>query len=530
MPAPQDIYFSGFPGGVNQRDPADEIQDTELVDALNVELDQVSNVRVRRGTTKLNTGTALTGRITSVYHFIQSDNTNGVLVTSGTKLYRYNSGAGTLVDQTGTATLPSDTYWQWVTFGDYAIGANGATSGTNPVKVTTPTTNAALLANAPFAKHIEVMNSRLFIVPVTEPNTVRFSEVGLPEGWTTGSSAADAGAIIIGAKEGSPITGIRAYRDQLIVFMRDRIYAISFGSPNTDKRQWEVHLVTRNTGCVSIYSVQEILGDLIFLSDEGVMSLQALLSASSNEEANLSKNITDLRNVNKSVDTFASVVVPDKSQYWLSVSTTGSPSVNDTVWVLDYSSRRGAGGRVAWLPWDGGPAGASLARVIESGQQRIYIGGYNDLLRHGDDSVWSDNGSFYSSFIQTKAYNFTEPLIRHEFFRLGAQFEALTDPASFTIFWRLDQDDSKSGTISGTFSGLSTGALFDSGYKFDNSDTFATEVSQNTDIDRKLLGSAGRRGQSIQLKVANVNVDEAFTLKAIKLVVGRLTRKFVSDV
>lgn len=527
------VVLDGFGGGINRSVPANEIAPDELVEAVNYELDTNTNLRVRGGTTKLNTATALTNRITSVYYFRQASGAAATILTEGAKVRRFDAGTGALTDITSTVSLPSDTYWEWVTINDWAIGCNQAAQGSahaNPVKLeTTGGTIAALGGSPKKPTHIEAINDRLFLVPEEDQKVIRWSALGDIEDWTTTGSAGS-GAATIGGTAGGPITAIRGFQNSLIIFMRDRIYALQFGEPNGDARQWFAREIVRGVGCVSSWTIQSVLGDLVFLSDEGLMSLRALLQGSNIEGANLSAKVPEIAETTKAVDTFASAVLPSTSQYFLSVPKVDI-NTNERAWVMDYTGLQDGSGRIAWTEFDGKAVGASMALVKESGENRIYVGGYNDLYRYADEAIFEDDGFPYTASMRTGAITLGEAMLRKDFQRLGVQFAPLTTGAGFVVSYTIDEDPNREHNFAGTLTGASTGALFDSGFLFDNGDVFFGEDPPSLDFERLLIAQAGRRGQSMTLGVDTSEPDgSAFIIKTVKMEVLPLTRRQVAEV
>ena len=537
--ATREFYFSDFGGGVNQRQPNNELAENEVVEALNLELDDSQNLRTRNGVFNLSTaGVALTSRITSLVEFRQSNGTSAVFCTLDDRIRRFN-GTNLWADHTNSLTLPTDTYWQWVVFNDDLIGVNQGLGGNaNPVKIedTNATPDAVALAGSPpKGRYIAVQNERVFIVDEAAPNSIKICVLGNHEDWTTDPGlAAGSGTFNIGGNEGSVITAIHPYQDQMIVFKRHRIYAIRYGSINTDQSQWDVVELLNNVGCKSAWSVQAILGDLVFLSDEGVLSLQALLRSGGDlAKARLSERIDDLRRVTSQVDTFPSATIPAESQYWLSIpdpNLTGT--LNNVTWVMDYAGLGQAG--VAWTKFTGGAVGASFVTATDGNERRLYIGspvlsGSSNIFRFGDTELYNDNGAAYESRLVTRAFNFGGPLVRKNFPRVGIEFLAQTDPVTGTWQVWMDEDSSSAHNFNLSFGGLTTGGLWDVGVW----DTllWASGVSTNTDVIRSLRANPpGRRAQSVQFQVSRNIVDQGWTIKSMRIDLSPLTFRKVSEV
>ena len=150
----------------------------------------------------------------------------------------------------------------WRNWQGYAIGATHGADG-NPTAVYPIKfggTTASVLTNAPRAKYLEVWNERLWIVSAEDPNVIYGSGLGNPEAWTV-DGADDAVIIDVGKNDGDKITGIYAFRGQLFIFKRTKIYTIKAldGTIPTDVGNLYVDLYTANIGCISQYTIQAIL-------------------------------------------------------------------------------------------------------------------------------------------------------------------------------------------------------------------------------------------------------------------------------
>lgn len=79
------------------------------------------------------------------------------------------------------------------------------------------------------------------------------------------SPANGAGEIVIPGT----IVGIVSLRDSLIIFCKENIHRLV----GTDAGNFSIQTVTKNTGCISGQSIQEINGDVMYLSDTGLSKL-----------------------------------------------------------------------------------------------------------------------------------------------------------------------------------------------------------------------------------------------------------------
>ena len=524
---PQIAYINGWGGGLNQSLASKDIEDNELAASLNMELTATQALRKRDGTSLADNGATLaSSTLKSLVTYQRNNGSEVVIGTYGNKIYRTapaDPGSHTLTDITGVAiTMSNNSDWDWAVMDDKLYGVDGqAATSTNPIVIADHTTDAAVATatapdSFPRGKFITTFARRLWIVDATAPNTLHYSGLGDALMWDTSSGAANAGSIVVGQDEGDYITGIMPWLDRLIIFKRKRIYMLIPGSPNTDRTQFNMKLLTDRLGCVDWRTIQQVLNDVIFLSDYGVASLQATQQFGDLRQAILSAKVPNIAESAKNVN-WASVVLPHKQQYWLTNNGT------DVVWVMDFSQTF-SGGPFAWMKFDGDVVGASYAVAENAGMTQLYIGNA-DLVVY-DPDVFDDQDTTDTSdaYFRTKAYSLNEPLRRKEFYKFGVEFEAESDPVNFDISYRLDQNDGRIKTVSGSFSSLSTGSVLDGDDLLwdvpltSGSFYLATGVSEDTDLVWPIRGKAGRRAQTIQYIFTHGTAAQGFKVKRMMFV------------
>ena len=155
-----------------------------------------------------------------------------------------------------------------------------------------------------------VHNNFLVVAGQTNaPNTVRNSHLLEVDNFT----GAGANEVVLADR----VVGLKSFRGDCIVFCRNSIY--KFVSME-DKANAAIVPITKNVGCVDGNSIQEIGGDLVFLSPDGVRTLAGTSRIGDVELASVSRNIQRLiSNIvdNINVLTISSVVLRSKSQYRL---------------------------------------------------------------------------------------------------------------------------------------------------------------------------------------------------------------------
>lgn len=124
------------------------------------------------------------------------------------------------------------------------------------------------------------------------------------------SAANGAGLISVG----NLITGIIPFRETLIIFTQTAIYQLT-GNTSSD---FSLQPITRNIGCVSSDTIQEIGGDIMFLGPEGLRLLSATDRIGDFNLGVASKEIqSEMTSLISASPDFSSVVIKEKSQYRL---------------------------------------------------------------------------------------------------------------------------------------------------------------------------------------------------------------------
>lgn len=462
-------FFSqdSFSGGINTAAPSDRLSDTECVDIQNFEYDSEDQLVSRSGVTKFLASASYSGRITSIHYYENDAGNVHVLYTNADKLYATDNVGSAPTDITGALTFPSDTFWQWRNFNGLAIGVNKATSGTNPVKVSgAGPTAAALAGTPPKAKYIEIWNNRVWLVGASEPNTIYGSALGDPEDWTT-AGAAGTVVIDISKNDGDRITGIIAFRERLFIFKRTKIFVISAtAAPVTDPDNLRVDIFTNNIGCVSAYSIQSVLDDVLFLSESGISSLASSEAVGDFTSALLSRNVKDIQQISNVSDEIPAHVIEVSDQYILGVPASLSFSDRADAFVLDYKQIQNR--IVRWLRFDGKLSASAYGDIYVNGERQLLVGAIDTGTTYRlykyvakDTSILSDDNVEFTKSITTKAYNVNIPLYRKLYVRWGLTLQALQDELNFTVQYYLDQILTRTASYSFNLNPSLIGALWD---------------------------------------------------------------------
>ena len=120
------------------------------------------------------------------------------------------------------------------------------------------------------------------------------------------------------------VKGIKSFRNELFIFCENSIFKLqNINNSSTIA----VVPVTKNVGCLSGHSIQEIGGDLIFLAPDGLRTVAGTARIGDVELGTVSSNIQNiLSDLAETINIFTinSVVLREKSQYRLFYTNTGA--------------------------------------------------------------------------------------------------------------------------------------------------------------------------------------------------------------
>jgi hypothetical protein len=502
-----------------------------------MEFDESDNLSTRNGFVEL-FATTFANRITSDYYFTSGSGEIGILYTTGTQLRIVETNGTGDTNITGALTLPNDTFWQWITYKDLAIGVNKATSGDNPVKVSTGAVAAALGGSPPKGKYIALHENRVWIISATEPNQLRGSFLGDPENWATGTDAQGV-SIDVELDDGDTISGLFATKDALYIWKTKRIYKLAPIDPSkatTLASNLKVVIHSQTIGCVSPYSIQPLLDDVVYLSAQGLASLRLSEVTEDFRTALYSRNVAEIAKINKTTEEIPSLLLPNVNQYWLSFpSTISTRSINES-YVLDYLNIQNGVDAARWTRFTG-LAGFTCATSFPSATGTVYVvGAQNAAGTHQlwtyrpkqEGGVYSDDGLSYPKELRTKAFPHESVLLRKEWHKWGFNFDLLTNSAQVAIQYFFDDNLNKGGNQSFNLSASTLGALWDQAIW--DADSWDTAVQGPVQIIRRLLSnSSGRIGETITFRVSNGQADEAIVIKDMLLMYTLLNEKGVTD-
>lgn len=200
--------------------------------------------------------------------------------------------------------------WNWT--GVYKIIF---TDGINPA-YTWDGANYVVL-NAPGSaadpKFSQIYNGYLFVAGYSSNSgAVKISAPLDETDWTPLNGAAE---IVVG----DTITGLGSWRNQLIIFCSSSTFKIVGNSTDPNSATpFTLQSVTHNIGCPEGRTIQEVDGDLLWLSQDGLRTISGTFNIGDTEIASVSRPIQHIvSQINTSLTPAYSVVVARKTQYRL---------------------------------------------------------------------------------------------------------------------------------------------------------------------------------------------------------------------
>jgi len=175
-------------------------------------------------------------------------------------------------------------------------------------------------------------------------------------------------------KVDEPVVGIKVFREELFIFCQDSIFKLT----GSGEANFAVVPVTRATGCIDGFSIQEISGDLVYLAPDGLRTIAGTERIGDVELGTISKQVQP-RLDNIDTDRISSVVIRGKSQYRLffpddSGSAVSSPGLLGVI-------KAGVDGGVGWEYADiKGIRPSCCTSGFINGVETVLHGGYDGFV------------------------------------------------------------------------------------------------------------------------------------------------------
>ena len=225
-------------------------------------------------------------------------------------------------------------------------------------------------------------------------DTIYYSKNFTPEDFTgTGSGA---------IKLSDQVIGLKSFRDDLIIFCRNSLHKlININNASTI----EIVPITQNVGCLSEDSIQEIGGDLVFLSPDGIRSVAGTSRIGDVELGSVSRQIQSITStLAKSIDTYtiASSVLRSKSQYRLFYTIDGESS-RVSKGIIGTLTSNG----FEWSETQGIQATAFMSGFSSNGIEREFHGDLDGYVyNHNQGNSFYEDGAAFNVDAQYTTPNY----------------------------------------------------------------------------------------------------------------------------
>ena len=219
---------------------------------------------------------------------------------------------------------------------------------------------------------------------------------------------------------GDIVTGIKVFRNSLIIFCKNSIYELT----NLDSTPI-IKSVTKNIGCVSGNSIQEIGGDLIFLAPDGLRTVAGTARIDDVELSSISRKILPL--VNEIINNFAnytisSMVIRERSQYRLFYYQSGQAVSGQKGIIGTFKYNSEGIPAFEWSQTKGLPVKFCTSDVNNDGTEVLYHTdetGY--VYKH--DTGNSFDGSNVEAEFQTPDMDYGDNGLRKSLYKVKANIE-----------------------------------------------------------------------------------------------------------
>jgi len=288
------------------------------------------------------------------------------------------------------------------------------------------------LTNAPSdivgAEHVAFFKNHLFFA---KGDVLSFSAPYTDDDFTAANGA---GNISIGTN----ITGLIAFREQLIIFSENKIERL-IGNTVAD---FVLQPITTNIGCLQSDTIREVAGDVVFLGPDGIRSLSSTDKIGDFDLAVISKGIQkEVVNLISGNTNFTTVTIKGKSQYRL-LGFNSNVIKTNAKGILGTQLAGVEGSFFGWAETIGIQAFVADSNLKNKTETIVFANtdGYVYQMESGN----SFDGDNISTTFRTPFVPLTDPQLRKTIYKL----HLYTDPqGSISIDTRLRFDFDTDGVI-----------------------------------------------------------------------------------
>lgn len=240
---------------------------------------------------------------------------------------------------------------------------------------------------------------------------------GAPYSDSDFTSASGGGIINVGRE----ITGLIVFRDQLIIFSRNQIQRL-VGSTSAD---FQLVPITESLGCISVDTIQEVGGDVMFMGPDGLRLLSATerLGDFGLEVASEPINRDTLAFI-RSATEFVSFVIREKAQYRV-FSVAPGATLESSQGLLATKFADQGGQNFAWATLLGFKVFVADSRYTPDSITEIIVFGNDDGYVYEMNSSTSRDGAPIKGIFQSPFMPITDPQKRKTIYKMALYVDTL---------------------------------------------------------------------------------------------------------
>ena len=253
------------------------------------------------------------------------------------------------------------------------------------------------------SNHVITFKNHVFLAKGT---SLGFSAPFDESDWTDAN-----GSGVIGI--GHEITGLIVFRDQLIIFSRNKIHRLS-GNTRSDFR---LDPITQDIGCLYPDTIQEVGGDIMFLAPDGLRLLGATerIGDFGLEVASDPISKDALRFIN-TTENFSSLVMREKAQYRIFAYIESVSSKDSEGLLATKFSNQGSTG-MAWATLKGFKVFTSDGRYVPGSEITVFAN--DDGYVYKMETEASFDGASIPAIFQSPFLPITDPQKRKTLYKMS---------------------------------------------------------------------------------------------------------------
>ena len=319
-------------------------------------------------------------------------------------------------------------------------------------------------------------------------------------------SAANGGGVINVSHE---ITGLISFRDQLIIFSRERIQRLT-GNTIAD---FQLSNITESIGCLDPDTIQEVGGDIMYMSPDGIRLLGATDRIGDFALEVASDPISDdVAKFADSTSNFCSIVMRKKAQYRIFAYTQSEQSKVARGLIVTKFSDQGTQ-NLAWSEASGFKAYVADSRYTDDDETVIFAN--EDGYVYKMDVGFSFDGEPIEAIYESPYMPLTDPQVRKTFYKLTAYVDPL---GSFDMDLSVKYDFTRANnqnliqpaSQSMTSTGLSV-------FSFGGVKSVFGTATYGGELDKVYNNSIIGSGKTIAIRVEDNSTNPSFTLDTMLL-------------